>query len=53
MERGMLPAGWLETIFKNFLHLFSSGDGCGGGGGGVGVEGWIEKYFEKQCSTQS
>jgi len=28
-----------------------SGGGCGGGGGGD-VEGWIEKYFEKQCSTQ-
>merc|ERR1712142_1135144 len=26
----------------------SSGGGCGGGD----VEGWIEKYFEKQCSQQ-
>jgi len=28
-----------------------SGGGCEGGGGGD-VEGWIEKYFEKKCSTQ-
>ena len=32
-----------------FRHLLISGGGCGGGD----VEGWIEKYFEKQCSMQS
>jgi len=30
-------------------NVTCSGTSCGAGGGG-GVEGWIEKYFEKECS---
>ena len=50
----MLPAGQIKKSYLKNIIIFHSGAGCGGEeGGGREVEGWIEKYFERECSMQS